>query len=78
MAKAMNKRIMGNLRRNLEESRGAWLEELPKVLWAQRMMKKRAMDETLFALVCGTEAILPIEAGLPKIIPLVAEKAEDN
>ena len=35
MAEAMNKLILGNLRRNLEEKRGAWLEELPKVLWAQ-------------------------------------------
>ena len=35
MVKATNKLIVGNLRRNLEDRRGAWLEELPKVLWAQ-------------------------------------------
>ncbi|KAL5555669.1 hypothetical protein UlMin_037905 [Ulmus minor] len=32
MTKATNKLIVGNLRRNLEERRGAWLEELSKVL----------------------------------------------
>ena len=32
MVEATNKLIVGNLWRNLEGSRGAWLEELPKVL----------------------------------------------
>ena len=35
MAKATNKLVVGNLRRNLEERRVAWLEELLKVLWVQ-------------------------------------------
>ena len=78
MAKAKNKLIVGNLRMNLEERRGAWLEELPKVLWAQRTTKKRAIDETPFALVYGTEAILPTEAGLPTITTLIAENEEEN
>ena len=81
MAEATNKLIVGNLQRNLEERKGAWLEELPKVLWAQRTTKKRATDETPFALVYGTEAVLPTEAGLPTITILVAEserKIEDN
>ena len=32
MVEATNKLIVGNLRRNLEEKRRAWLEELLKVL----------------------------------------------
>jgi len=44
MAEATNKAIVGNMRRNLEDKKGAWLEELPKVLWAQRTTKKRATD----------------------------------
>ena len=78
MAEAKNKLIVGNLRRNLEERRGAWLEELLKVLWAQRTTKKRATDETPFALVYGTEAVLPTEAGLLTITTLVAESTEEN
>ena len=50
MAEATNKLIVGNLQRNLEERTGAWLEELLKVHWTQRTTKKRAMDETPFAL----------------------------
>ena len=72
MAEATNKLIVGNLRRNLEERRGVWLKEQPKVLWAQRTTMKRVMDETPFALAYGTEAILSTEAGLPTITTLVA------
>ena len=48
MEEATNKAIVGNMWRNLEDKKGGWLEELPKVLWAQRTMKKRVMDESPF------------------------------
>ena len=51
---------------------------MPKVLWAQRTTKKRATDESPFALVFGTEAVLPTEAGLPTLTTLVAENIEEN
>ena len=78
MAEATNKAVVGNMRRNLEDKKGAWLEELPKVLWAQRTTKKRVTDESPFALVFGTEAILPTEAGLPTLTTLFAENVEEN
>ena len=74
MVEATNKLIEGNLWRNLEERIGAWLEELPKVLWAQRTIKKRATNETPFTLVYKIEAILPTKVGLPTITTLVAKK----
>ena len=46
MAEARNKAIVGNMRKNLEDKKGAWLEELPKVLWAQRTTKKRVTIAT--------------------------------
>ena len=60
MAEVTNKLIVENLWSNLEDRRGAWLEELQKVLWA-RTTKKRATDETLFTLVYGTEVMLPLK-----------------
>ena len=78
MAEATNKAIVGNIRRNLEDKKGAWLEELPKVLWAQRTTKKRATDESPFALVFGIEAVLPTEAGLLTLTTFVAENIEEN
>ena len=54
MAKMTNKIIIANMRKNLEEKKGSWLKELPKVLCAQRTTKKKATDKSLFALVYGT------------------------
>ena len=48
------------------------------MLWAQRTKKKRATEETPFALVYGTEVVLPTEAGLPKITTLIVENVEEN
>ena len=78
MAEAMNKMIIENMWRNLEDKKGAWLEELPKVLWAQRTTKKRATDESPFTLVFGMEAVLPTEARLPTLTTMVAENVEEN
>ena len=78
MAEATNKLIVGNLRRNLEERKGAWLEKLPKVLWAHQTTKKRATDKTPFALVYGTEVVLPTEARLSTITTLIAKNVEEN
>ena len=78
MEKVTNKLIVGNIWRNLEDKKGAWLEELPKVLWAQQMIKKRVIDESPFALVHGIEVVLMTEAGLPTITTLVEEDAEEN
>ena len=58
MAEATNKEIVGNIQRNLEDKKVEWLEELSKVLWAQKMRKKRVMDESLFATVLRIAAVL--------------------
>ena len=74
----MYKAIVGNTQRNLEDNKGAWLEELPKVLWAQRTTKKIVIDESPFALVFRIEVVLPIEAGLPTLTTMVVENVEEN
>ena len=78
MAKVTNKLIVGYLRRNLDDKRVAWLEELPKVVWAQQRTKKREIDESMFALIFGTEEVLQIEAGLLTLSTLVAENSKEN
>lgn len=78
MAEATNKAIVRNMRRNLEDKKGAWLEELSKVLWAHRTTKKRAMDESPFALIFGMETVLPTKIGLPILTTLVVENIKEN
>ena len=51
----------------LEGAKGAWLEELPNVLWAYRTIVRTLTEETLFRLTYGTEAIVPVEVGITSI-----------
>ncbi|XP_062088807.1 uncharacterized protein LOC133795372 [Humulus lupulus] len=62
-AEASNKVIFANIKKNLEDKKGAWAEELPKVLWAYRS----STGESPYAMVYGTEAIILIEVGLPTL-----------
>jgi hypothetical protein len=45
----------------LEKAKSTWVEELPSVLWSLRTTPNAATQETLFFLVHGTEAVLPVE-----------------
>jgi hypothetical protein len=40
---------------------GKWVKELPLVLWGLHTTPSCAMGHTPFSLVCGSEAMLPIE-----------------
>ncbi|XP_075080436.1 uncharacterized protein LOC142165946 [Nicotiana tabacum] len=60
-AESMNKVIINNLKKKLEESKGNWPEVLPGVLWAYRTTTKTNTGETLFSLIYGAEALIPIE-----------------
>ena len=60
-----NKTIKDNLKKKLEQLKGAWVNELPMVLWAYHTTPKEATKETPFSLVFRTEVIIPAEVGLP-------------
>ncbi|KAH9703019.1 BED-type domain-containing protein [Citrus sinensis] len=58
---AANKVIKKLLKTKLGEKKGAWVDELPGVLWAYRTTHKTAIGETSFALPFGHEAVVPAE-----------------
>nr|XP_033517645.1 uncharacterized protein LOC117281896 [Nicotiana tomentosiformis] len=64
-AESINKVIINNLKKRLEESKGKWPEVLPGVLWAYRTTTKTSTGETPFLLVYGAEALIPIVIGEP-------------
>ncbi|XP_070037120.1 uncharacterized protein [Nicotiana tomentosiformis] len=64
-AGSTNKVIINNLKKRLEESKGKWPEVLPGVLWAYRTTTKTSTGETLFSLVYGAKALIPVEIGEP-------------
>ena len=45
-------------------AKGAWLEELPSILWAYRTTTRTPTRETPFNLTYGTEAVILVEVGL--------------
>ena len=64
---AVNKIIKHFLKTRLEGRKGAWTEQLSEVLWAYRTTHKTSIGETPFALTFGTEAIVPVEIGMPSL-----------
>ncbi|XP_074298063.1 uncharacterized protein LOC141628875 [Silene latifolia] len=56
---------MDNLRRRLQELGEKWANELPLVLWSDRMTPKTATGQTPFCLVFGAEAVIPSEVVVP-------------
>ena len=45
--------------RDLEHAAGAWVTELPSVLWGLRTTPNRSTNHTPFFMVYGAEAVLP-------------------
>ena len=61
---AANKVIKKLLKTRLGEKKGAWVDELPGVLWAYQTTEKTATGETPFDLAFGHEAVIPAEIGV--------------
>ena len=49
----------------LEKAKGKWAEELPRVLWAHRTIRKEVTDETPFSLAFDAEVVVSVEMGMP-------------
>ena len=48
-------------------AKGAWAEELPRVLWAYTTTARTPTGETPFNLTYGTEAVIPVEVGITSL-----------
>lgn len=49
----------------LEGAKGSWTDDLPGVLWSIRTTVKEATRQSPFALVYGSDVVLPVEVGIP-------------
>ena len=66
-AEAANKTVLDDIKKRLEKKKGKWPDELPIVLWAYRTTPRSSTGETPYSLAFGTEAVIPLETGLPTI-----------
>nr|GEX63651.1 reverse transcriptase domain-containing protein [Tanacetum cinerariifolium] len=64
-AKAVAKITGEEIKARLGEGNKNWVKELPRVLWAHRIMIKSSHGDTPFSLTYGTEAVIPAEIGMP-------------
>ncbi|XP_012846942.1 PREDICTED: uncharacterized protein LOC105966912 [Erythranthe guttata] len=60
-----NRVLLEGIKKRLEAAKGNWVEELHAVLWGYRTSPKEATGESPFSLVYGTEAVIPVEVGMP-------------
>ena len=58
-----NRILLKIIKAKLDDTKGAWPEELPNVLWAYRTTTR----ETPFRLTYGIEAMIPVEVGVTSI-----------
>ena len=66
-AEAINKVIVNGLKKKLDDAKGKWVEELPHVLWTYRTTPWKLTWETLFSMVYGAKAVIPLETGFPML-----------
>nr|XP_023893436.1 uncharacterized protein K02A2.6-like [Quercus suber] len=66
-AEAVNKVIVGGLKKRLDDAKGRWVEELLHVLWTYRTTPRRSTGETPFSMTYGAEAVIPLETGFPTL-----------
>ena len=73
----VNKILKYTLKKRLDDLKGKWAEELPKVLWAYRMTSRTTTGETPFSMAYGVEAVLPIEIETPTLRTVVHDDDEN-
>jgi hypothetical protein len=63
-AESSNKTLVKLIKKKIEDNPKIWHEVLSEALWAHRISRHGATKVTLFEIVYGQEAILPVEVNL--------------
>ena len=66
------------IKANLDDAKGAQLEELPNVLWTYKTTTRTLTKETPFRLTYGIEAVIPVEVGVASIRREVLHEEDNN
>ncbi|KAK3005034.1 hypothetical protein RJ639_016773 [Escallonia herrerae] len=62
-----NRTLLQGIKKKLDGAKGLWVDELPKILWAYNTTTRTSTGETPFSLSFGTDALIPVEVGLPSL-----------
>ena len=66
-AEAVNKVIVNELKKRLDDAKEKWVEELPHVFWTYRTTPRQPTGETPFSMMYGAETVIPLETGFPTL-----------
>ena len=64
-AENVNKVIVSELKKRLDDAKGKWVEELPHILWTYRTTPRRPIGEMPFPMTYGVKAVILLETGFP-------------
>ena len=64
---AVNKVIVSELKKMLDDAKERWVKELLHVLWTYRTTPRRSTGETPFSMSYGAKAVIPIETDFPTL-----------
>ncbi|XP_057760122.1 uncharacterized protein LOC130980459 [Arachis stenosperma] len=64
-AEAANRVVLQAIKKKLNDAKGEWAELIPEILWGYNTTIQTTTGETPFKLVYGSEALIPIEVGIP-------------
>uniref|UniRef100_A0A2N9I314 Reverse transcriptase domain-containing protein n=1 Tax=Fagus sylvatica TaxID=28930 RepID=A0A2N9I314_FAGSY len=78
LVEASNKTVLDGIKKRLEDAKGRWMEELSNILWTFRTTPRRSTGETPFSLAYGSEAVIPLEIGLPTLRTLEWEPTRND
>ncbi|XP_068474966.1 uncharacterized protein [Phaseolus vulgaris] len=75
-----NRVLLRGLKRRLEKAKGAWEEEVPRIVWAYNTTPQSSTMETPFSLVYGLDAMIPMEIheSSPRFLGFVAEESNEE
>ena len=75
-----NRVLLRGFKRRLEKAKGAWAEEVPRIVWAYHTTPQSSTMETPFNLVYGSDAMIPVESheSSPRFLSFVAEESNEE
>ncbi|XP_072088163.1 uncharacterized protein [Arachis hypogaea] len=78
-AETANRVILQAMRKKLNDAKGEWAELIPEILWSYNTTIQSTIGETPFKLVYRSEAMIPIEVGVPTLrTKLYNQQHNDN
>ncbi|GKV21559.1 hypothetical protein SLEP1_g31529 [Rubroshorea leprosula] len=78
LAKAFNKTLCNLLKKVVSKSKPDWHERIGEALWANQTTHRTPTKATLYSLVYGVEAVLPLECQIPSLKIAIQEGLIDE